>query len=100
LPLERVVQIHVAGHERADEDDVILDTHGAAMIDPVLSLLTWIIEKTGPLPVILERDNNVPPMEDLLRELDLAREAYERGLSAREARSSTSSTLTAHAKGE
>lgn len=96
LPLDRVVQVHVAGHERADEDDVILDSHGAAMIDPVLSLLTWVIERTGPLPVILERDNNVPPIEDLLRELDLARGAYERGLSAHEARSSNS---TSHASG-
>jgi hypothetical protein len=86
LPLDRVVSIHVAGHERAEEDDVILDTHGAGVIDPVLSLLAWVIERTGPLPVVLERDNNFPSLEDLLGELDRVREAYELGLAARPAR--------------
>jgi uncharacterized protein len=83
LPLERVVQIHVAGHERSDEDDVILDSHGAPVIDPVLALLEWVIERTGPLPVLLERDNNVPSFAELMRELTGVREAYQRGLSAR-----------------
>jgi uncharacterized protein (UPF0276 family) len=93
LPLDRAVQIHVAGHERADEDDVILDTHGAPVIDPVLALLERAIERTGPLPVLLERDNKVPSFEELLAELHAVGEAYQRGL----ARSSTA-TSTATSK--
>ena len=49
---------------------------------PVLSLLTWVIERTGPLPVLLERDNNVPSVAELLGELDRAAAAYDRGLAA------------------
>lgn len=85
LPLHRAVQIHVAGHERAEDDDVILDTHGAPVIDPVLALLEWVIERTGPLPVLLERDNNVPSFDELLRELGAVKRAYDRGLSAHQA---------------
>lgn len=97
MPLDRVVEIHVAGHERSEEDDILLDTHGAGMVDPVLALLSWVIERTGRLPVILERDNNVPPMDELLRELDRARAAYDRGLAAFEARASQPSIARAGA---
>lgn len=86
LPLARVVQIHVAGHERIEEDDVILDSHGASVIDPVLELLAWVIERTGPLPVLLERDNKVPSFGELLAELSTIDAAYRRGLEARRAR--------------
>ena len=47
LPLDRVVQLHVAGHTWSDEDGLILDTHGADMIPEVLDLCAWVIERTG-----------------------------------------------------
>src|SRR5690606_24861362 len=57
LPLERVIQLHVAGHTEL-EDGMLLDTHGAPIIDPVYELLAWTLERTGPRPVLLERDND------------------------------------------
>jgi hypothetical protein len=85
IPLDRVIALHVAGHERSDEDDLWIDTHGADVCDPVFSLLEWVVERTGPLPVILERDNHVPPLCDLLGELGRVDAAYRRGLARRSA---------------
>lgn len=83
IPLDRVAQIHVAGHEWVPEDEVILDSHGAPVIDPVFDLLAWVIERTGPLPVVLERDQNIPAWSELLAEATRVNEAYERGLARR-----------------
>jgi uncharacterized protein (UPF0276 family) len=90
IPLDRVVQLHVAGHTQSEEDEVIIDTHGADVIPPVLDLCAWVIERTGPLPVVLERDHNLPPLDDLLAEVARVEEAYARGLAAREARGEAS----------
>jgi len=84
LPLERVVALHVAGHAR--EDGVVIDTHGADVPDPVLGLVEWIVERTGPVPVVVERDNEIPPFEELLVEVARTRAAYERGIVAHAAR--------------
>jgi uncharacterized protein len=86
LPLDRVVQLHVAGHAWDEEDRVIIDTHGADMVDPVLDLCAWVVEQTGPVPVVLERDHHIPALEDLLGELGRVERAYARGLAAREAK--------------
>ena len=76
VPLERVVQMHVAGHERLDDEafahegaQLVVDTHGAEVCDPVLALLERALRRTGPVPVLLERDTNVPPFEELLAEV-------------------------------
>lgn len=68
LPLERVTEIHVAGHE-ALSDGMLLDTHGEPIADPVLELLEWTIERVGDVPILLERDNNVPSLSELLLEV-------------------------------
>lgn len=86
IPLERVVQLHIAGHTRSEEDEVIIDTHGADVIAPVLDLCTWVIERTGPLPVVLERDHNLPPIGALLAEVGRVEAAYARGIDAYRAR--------------
>jgi uncharacterized protein (UPF0276 family) len=68
LPLERARYIHVAGH--FDEaEDLKVDTHGADVIDPVWSLLGEAYRRLGPLPTLLERDFNLPPLAYLLREV-------------------------------
>ncbi|MEP7049564.1 MAG: DUF692 domain-containing protein [Pseudomonadota bacterium] len=85
LPLERVVEIHVAGHSKL-ESGLLLDTHGQAIADPVLELLEWTIERTGPVPVLLERDNNVPELSELLAEVALLRQLQTRALSRRKER--------------
>ncbi|MEM1153408.1 MAG: DUF692 domain-containing protein [Pseudomonadota bacterium] len=68
LPLERVRYIHVAGH--FDEaDDLKVDTHGADVIDPVWALLEEAYRRVGPVPTLLERDFNIPPIAELLKEV-------------------------------
>jgi len=68
LPGERIVYGHVAGHEREDED-LIIDTHGAAVVDPVWSLLAEAYAVHGVFPTLLERDFMLPPLADLMHEL-------------------------------
>jgi uncharacterized protein len=55
----------------------VLDTHGAPVADPVLELLAFTLERTGPCPVLLERDNDIPPLAELLREVALLRGIYD-----------------------
>jgi len=69
IPAERVVQIHVAGHF-VREDGLRIDTHGEPVPDDVYALLDYTLRKIGPVPVLLERDNNVPPLDELLSEID------------------------------
>lgn len=85
VPLDRVVQMHVAGHDWFTEGDwemcdrppssaeregrLIVDTHGADVCDEVLGLLERTLEKTGPVPVLLERDQSIPPLDVLLEEV-------------------------------
>jgi uncharacterized protein (UPF0276 family) len=71
VPLDRVVQIHIAGHDWVDEDGerLIIDTHGAEVDAPVLALLERTLKKTGPVPVLLERDQRIPPLATLLEEV-------------------------------
>jgi uncharacterized protein (UPF0276 family) len=69
LPLERVVQIHVAGYTR-ESPELVIDTHGAPVDDAVWPLLAHALVRTGPVPVLLERDHHIPPLSELLRELD------------------------------
>jgi uncharacterized protein len=73
LPLERVVQIHLAGHDRCP--DVIIDTHGAPVCDDVWSLYRYVLERTGPVSTLIEWDQEIPSMEAVLDQADLARAA-------------------------
>lgn len=66
-PLGRVVQMHVAGHELVAGRWV--DTHGAPVRDEVLALLGRALAATGPVPVLLERDDNFPPWPELCAEV-------------------------------
>lgn len=69
LPAERVAYIHIAGHHH-EADDLIVDTHGAAVADPVWALLERAYARLGPVPTLLERDFNFPPLPELLAEVD------------------------------
>ena len=83
LPLERVIEIHVAGHS-SQPSGLVIDTHGAPVCDPVIELLEWTVERTGPVPVLLERDNHVPPLAELMLEVERLQHAYARALERRE----------------
>ncbi|MEE9493256.1 MAG: DUF692 domain-containing protein [Gammaproteobacteria bacterium] len=69
LPVERVMYFHVAGHYE-EAEDLLVDTHGADIIDPVWQLLDRAYEHFGPVPTLLERDFNIPPLAELLTEID------------------------------
>ncbi len=69
LPGERIAYGHIAGHYNEDED-LIIDTHGADIIDPVWKLLEVAYDHFGVFPTLLERDFNIPPLEELLKEVD------------------------------
>jgi len=69
MPGERIVYCHVAGHY-VEAEDLRVDTHGADVIDPVWQLLEAAYEKFGIFPTLLERDFNIPPMNELLTEVD------------------------------
>jgi uncharacterized protein (UPF0276 family) len=72
LPMERVRYIHVAGH--FDEaPDLKVDTHGADVTDPVWQLLAEAYDRLGPVPTLLERDFNLPPISELLAEVQQVR---------------------------
>ena len=72
LPAERIRYIHVAGHYR-EAEDLIVDTHGADVIDPVWQLLDKTYRHFGVIPTLLERDFNLPPLADLLQEVAVIR---------------------------
>jgi len=70
LPLDRVSYIHMAGHERVEED-LILDTHGQPIADPVYELFAYTLFKLKKnVPVLLERDFNIPELSEMQQELD------------------------------
>lgn len=69
LPGERIAYAHVAGHY-VEAEDLRVDTHGADVIDPVWALLQTAYEHFGVFPTLLERDFNIPPLADLLAEVD------------------------------
>jgi uncharacterized protein (UPF0276 family) len=82
IPVERVQQIHLAGHSNCG--DYIIDTHDAPVIDPVWALYAEAIERFGAVPTMIERDDRIPPLAELVAELDRARRVAEDAL-AREA---------------
>ena len=69
LPAERITYAHIAGHYN-EADDLIVDTHGADVIDTVWGLLDKAYEHFGVFPTLLERDFNIPPIPELLTEVD------------------------------
>lgn len=68
LPTERIAYIHIAGHYN-EADDLIVDTHGAAVIEPVWQILQHTYQHHGVYPTLLERDFNYPPVAELLAEV-------------------------------
>ena len=69
LPGERIVYIHTAGHYRK-APDLVIDTHGETVIDPVWDLLAEAYRLFGVRPTLLERDFNIPPLAELTAEVE------------------------------
>lgn len=77
LPGDRITYVHVAGHYVEDKD-LIVDTHGAPVIDPVWSLLDTAYQHYGVLPTLVERDFNIPSVSELLSEVDTIKSIQQR----------------------
>lgn len=85
FPLDRVGEIHLGGHEEQADDEgrpLLIDTHSRPVVDPVWTLYERVIARTGPLPTLVEWDNDVPEWPVLAAEaaragrvLDAARDA-------------------------
>ena len=69
MPTERIVYMHMAGHYD-EAPDLIVDTHGADVIEPVWSLLDTAYRIHGVAPTLLERDFNIPPLDELVCEVE------------------------------
>lgn len=73
LPGERTAYIHIAGNYE-EAEDLRVDTHGTAVIDPVWALLEKSYALFGVKPTLLERDFNIPPLPELMSELDFIKQ--------------------------
>jgi uncharacterized protein (UPF0276 family) len=78
IPVDRVQQIHLAGHE--NHGDYLIDTHDHPVPDPVWELYSAAVRRFGSVSTMIERDANIPPLEELCAELDAARQLAERTL--------------------
>lgn len=80
LPKEKVAYIHMAGHLQVD-DDLIIDTHGEPIIDPVYELFEFTLQwLQKPVPVLLERDFNIPEINEMQNEINQLRNIYNKVL--------------------
>lgn len=68
MPAERIRYFHLAGHY-VEAEDLRIDTHGTAVDDQAWQLLAEAYSLFGPVPTLLERDFNFPPMNELLDEV-------------------------------
>ncbi|HAD31249.1 MAG TPA: hypothetical protein DCE77_06665, partial [Methylophaga sp.] len=68
LNSKRIAYLHIAGHYN-EAEDLIIDTHGADVIDPVWQLLEHTYQQHGVIPTLLERDFNIPALNTLFEEV-------------------------------
>jgi hypothetical protein len=78
MPAAAVRQIHLAGHE--NHGSYIIDTHDHPVCDAVWDLYAYTIRRLGAVPSMVERDDNIPPLAELVAELGTARKVAARAL--------------------
>jgi uncharacterized protein (UPF0276 family) len=73
LPAEAIGEIHLAGHG-PDEggSSLLIDTHGAPVAEPVWALYRRLVDRIGPRPTLIERDDDIPAFAVLMAERDRA----------------------------
>ncbi|TPQ24673.1 DUF692 domain-containing protein [Methylomonas koyamae] len=81
MPGDRIAYAHIAGHY-VEAEDFLVDTHGATVIDPVWKLLETAYRLFGVFPTLLERDFNIPPLAELLQEVDTIRAVQQHAVAA------------------
>jgi uncharacterized protein (UPF0276 family) len=70
------IQLHMAGHDWHD-DEIMVDTHGQDIPDPVWDLYKYYASLRQLPPTLIERDNNIPPLSDLLNERERAQKIFD-----------------------
>lgn len=85
FPLDAVAEIHLAGHEVEELPDgpLLIDSHSRPVADPVWALFSGVIARTGPVPSLIEWDNDIPGFETLLTEAQAANTVLEEARNAR-----------------
>ena len=71
FPLDRVKEVHLGGHDEETDDigaPLLIDTHGSPIAEAVWTLYAHVIARTGPIPTLIEWDNNVPDWQTLRAE--------------------------------
>jgi uncharacterized protein (UPF0276 family) len=81
VPADRVQQIHLAGHH--NHGDYIIDTHDAPVIDQVWDLYEYALSRFGEVSTMIERDDQIPSLDELVQELKIARNIAARVLAAK-----------------
>ena len=76
IPTEKVKQFHLAGHTNCGTH--IIDTHDEPVIDKVWSLYEKAVKRFGDVSTMIERDDNIPPLQDLIDELAIAKNIYKK----------------------
>lgn len=80
FPLDLVGELHIAGHDvvlDAEDRPMLIDAHGSAVADDVWQLLSLVLRRAGPKPILIERDNNIPPLVELQSEIARAQALME-----------------------
>jgi hypothetical protein len=72
MPADRVRQFHLAGH--SDLEGHLIDTHDHPIVEPVWNLYCAAVAQFGAVPTMIERDDNIPPLGELVAELQIARD--------------------------
>jgi uncharacterized protein (UPF0276 family) len=72
LPVEAIGEVHLAGHTVDERAGLLIDTHDTSIAEEVWDLYARLIERAGPKPTLIERDDNLPPFAELARECDRA----------------------------
>jgi uncharacterized protein len=85
FPIHAVGEIHLGGHAEEDlpSGPLLIDAHGTPVADPVWALYAALLARTGPLPTLIEWDNDVPPWPELLTEVLRAQDLLEDASEAR-----------------
>lgn len=72
FPAAAILEIHLAGHSRDESGDLLIDSHDAPIAEPVWALYQHLIQRIGPRPTLIERDDHLPAFGDLLAEREIA----------------------------
>lgn len=87
LPLHAVGQVHLAGHALEHDSlgaPLLIDDHGSPVAEPVWDLYREVLSRIGPVPTLIERDHDIPPLPVLLAEADRAQRLLRSAVGMRE----------------